>query len=1141
MEQKQYTPATSTAGSTRMDGASKNRHIHRHSDCNQGTKRVHTHNLVEITNKQQLEEISTYHAAHGCAHSLTILCSGEAYNSLGNTFSSAKITRNKTQKVENISLKALGDSKAVPWPRPAQAFDIKAIPQITRSTVRIAAPAMYRQEYHTRDSARLILTDIANWNTGIPIPALASTKWQKQSHTQTYTLVGFCKLPDKHIQTLVERSGSRGIFINKQEDESTRRHIQWFDKDKGLDTTDYFKNCLAEAQKHKTPLVYRKGGTSNLGIPCDAASYHKNKQIAIIARGVPEHWEAEEIHSLMEQQNWTEVKPINKRRKGKHLSEWLILAKSPSEQSTLESWHFQDANDGTHIHMVHAPPKKQHPTWAEQVKGPSRHWQPPVNQQSQVDTETSKHAQQQDEVGGDLSPSKANAPDAKRARSTEEIKPTQMDVDEATQTQHNSKPSTIRMPPPADPEEAIRQGWQEHNLGGNGDCAYRAAAFARKYLQNQSHMSPEDAKKAGASLRAEVVLHCQKHAIRLQEHFAPDSEETANQRNNRPAAQNFHEWIQNQSDPKTWACALSFQALAERTGMIITVWKYIAKGHWKRATFSKKFKNGQACCATKEGPIILLLKDRHFTALLPPQQTPVPSAWTTGESNEAAICIDLTGEGDRKDGNKTPSSASRQATSSISSPSVKTYKSRQTLSPSIHTYQAAPSQTSDNTLSVHTYQNSRHLSNPRKQMSHEITSRPIEHQQKTHADPRTTSTSTCTSSSSSASPPVEPCVQKPHVLATAGVLPPRAPRVVMAGQQQQPQQQVQRSYKQNHWIDKNKNNKQQDNTCITSKFSDCSPSVHTYQPQTLGRQQQQKGKQTARTCEQSIPETHQMLNTDIKRRICGKQPDPDSVLITTNPEIFTWTCRLCGMNIMAAGPRQLNWRRLNHLNWRHPDHQKDDLDKWKKFKLRPVICSEKIPKGERDWSCPWCDKGFRTCDTNPQRALSIRHHLNTEHQDIDTSMGAIHTKRAENRKKDPNSEPSLTIGCKNKAAAQKVKHAAKRDLTRNGHDLALVQLNSDAVPTRITHAKTVGALVNLASLNSHASHGTNPGFGANSTSKQSKALQTCGTPRSRRQNNILCPTKQSKPHVVPARTQNNLPRPKSKGLCRKVSNLILVQ
>ena len=644
-----------------------------------------THNMVEITNKQQLEELSTYHAAHGCKHSLTIVCSGEVYNNLGNTFSSAKITRNETQKVENISLKALGDSKAAPWPRPAKAFDTKAIPQITRSTVRIAAPAMYRQEYHTKDSARLILTDIANWHTDIPITALASTHWQRQWHTQTHTLVGFCRLPDHHIQTLVAQSGRRGLFFNKQEDESTRRHIRWLDKDKNIDTVDYFKQRLSEAHKLKQPLVYRKSGTSNLGVPCDAESYHKSKQIAIIARGVPDHWEAEEIQSFLEQQKWTEVKPINKRRKGRNLSEWLILAKSPSEQSTLESWHFQDTNTDTHIHLVQAPPKKQFPTWSEQIRGPSRQWQPPVNQQAQAETANSMQTTQQEANGDEHSPSNASPPEAKRMRSSGEVPPTQMDVDESTQMQPGAEQRNSCLPP-ADPDEALQQGWSEHNLGGTGDCAYRAAAFARHYLRTQSQISTDEAQKAGASLRAEVVLHSQKYKTRLQANFAPDSEETANQRNNRPAAKTFEDWITNQSDPKTWACALTFQALAERTGMIITIWKHISQGHWKRVTFSKKFKNGQACCATNEGPIVLLLKDQHYTALIPPERTSIPSAWTTGESNENAILIDLTGDGDRKAGREAPSCTSRKATSGTSSPSVKTYKSRNASSPSIHTY-----------------------------------------------------------------------------------------------------------------------------------------------------------------------------------------------------------------------------------------------------------------------------------------------------------------------------------------------------------------------------------------------------------------------------------------------------------------------
>lgn len=43
--------------------------------------------------------------------------------------------------------------------------------------------------------------------------------------------------------------------------------------------------------------------------------------------------------------------------------------------------------------------------------------------------------------------------------------------------------------------------------GGNGSCAYGAAAFATHFLEKHTKLNQDEATKKGANLRTEAVLH----------------------------------------------------------------------------------------------------------------------------------------------------------------------------------------------------------------------------------------------------------------------------------------------------------------------------------------------------------------------------------------------------------------------------------------------------------------------------------------------------------------------------------------------------------------------------------------------------------------------------------------------------------
>ena len=109
------------------------------------------------------------------------------------------------------------------------------------------------------------------------------------------------------------------------------------------------------------------------------------------------------------------------------------------------------------------------------------------------------------------------------------------------------------------------------------------------------------------------------------------------------SSSDLHEWIENQPDPKTWACSYSLQAIAERTGMPIVVFKKQEDSdQWIRTLFASKFSRGKACAARQEH----VLEKHHYTYLTPPSEGKIPPTWLAGESNPDCAVIDFTGDGE---------------------------------------------------------------------------------------------------------------------------------------------------------------------------------------------------------------------------------------------------------------------------------------------------------------------------------------------------------------------------------------------------------------------------------------------------------------------------------------------------------------
>ena len=122
-------------------------------------------------------------------------------------------------------------------------------------------------------------------------------------------------------------------------------------------------------------------------------------------------------------------------------------------------------------------------------------------------------------------------------------------------------------------------------------------------------LTDSEAKAAAADLRAITCLHAEKHAMRFAPFISTGQSSTNSARHNgKPAPTNIEKWCELQTDPKVWLDAIGLQALSEKTGAVLVVWKQTPDG-WTRATFASKFSSGIACGARKESVLTLILRD----------------------------------------------------------------------------------------------------------------------------------------------------------------------------------------------------------------------------------------------------------------------------------------------------------------------------------------------------------------------------------------------------------------------------------------------------------------------------------------------------------------------------------------------------
>eukprot|EP00438_Fugacium_kawagutii_P007590 Skav233825 [mRNA] locus=scaffold100:46668:49273:+ [translate_table: standard] len=754
----------------------------------------------------------------------------------------------------------------------------------------------------------------------------------------------------------------------------------------------YLRRVLMLKESRKQPVLFRFGPGDNLGFEKRAEDTIAPKPRNHVIYGLPRAWGADDVETLLANQNWSQVGHIVRRKRS-----WVVSAQAPPDSATRTSWHYdlqysdqvQDTIAVTIQVAVRSPDRLE---VRQRMPGPRR-VQDPVVRVEQPATKESSGATATEDLSKAQAAAPAEARDSKdkddrgrsRSRGRDATAPTQIDPgsqmeqdqegDSGTAALDETKTKKQKVGEPIDPADAVQNfKWREWDQGGSGDCFYRSCSLFLKDFHAQPDR--ERSRQEGAWLRSETVKHVRKHCGRFQELF-----------------QNFEEykaWQTKCGNASAWAEGKAIQACSEKIGRPVVVWekKQDSDGviTYNRFVLAPRFSRGFACSADDK-VICVILCDKHYTALLPPRDSKFPASWLR-ETPDVVVQLD----GGTSAGHRTGAEGVRAGSSSVCAP-------QHGLVPVVSFPQVSG-------LSQGEGRRAEGASPAARSARSSGCGRPLRRLRAKTLCSLASSESSCAGAHS-----VAPSVWSPsrflpdlptpsvHSVVPASLGPSLRTRSV--------------------------------HTMVSGSVSRPglpTPSAHAWVHSAHASSQ-------PNSLRPSEPSLAGFANSDPANQPLGKQnvwdlPDvPATGLIASKDQNLAVNVGdqefICVF--VAATRQKIKEKRWNHVRLKHKGNYVP-ADRPFKPPVQIIEASANIPEDQRCWTCAFCDAGLPSC-TAHQKVKSIAHHYKVHHprRKLDfASKGKARRLRRKRTGKDGPKKPGL-----------REKNAAARDLSRNGHQLVL--------------------------------------------------------------------------------------------------------
>ena len=475
-------------------------------------------------------------------------------------------------------------------------------------TLRISAPFAYRKFHRSTDlvdSPQVIISDLAK---ALPcqVSFLTGGNWEQAQLRSGSLTVGHVRVQKELADRLLALSGRQGIFLTVLDKEAPRSNVAWLPKSKDCSPEEHFRVALELAESRKLPLCFRQGGGSDLGLlGADPSEFSPADRVSVwTMHGVPPAFDQDDVLAFLKDQKWKEATIVT-RKKGRRKQDgpiWFVRAAPPERRTSQEPFTYAD--DDTFITIALEGSRPKPAPQVTKLKAPRKNW---------------RHSNEVAPTQLDL-PSSPRTGAVKRHVINQELRDAEGDTEMPTEHPTSAEDRFVK----------DRPGWSIQDLGGTGDCAFRCVAAGIASAQGKA-LTSEQVTLEASRLRLLAVGYLNKHHVQFAPLFVVDSEDKPEWWGGESTPQTFEAYTAMLAKRQVWADGMALQALAERLGRPLIVWRWRQSGPqdkhpcWQRCVLAPWIEEGIAQSAKKADPVVLLLRDNHYK--LATSSQPCPQAW----------------------------------------------------------------------------------------------------------------------------------------------------------------------------------------------------------------------------------------------------------------------------------------------------------------------------------------------------------------------------------------------------------------------------------------------------------------------------------------------------------------------------------
>ena len=455
---------------------------------------------------------------------------------------------------------------------------------------------------------------------------LESQQWSDFAEAVT----GFIKVDSKITEATLTLSGCHGVFFEHLAKNRPNNVINWITQHKDESDEQYLERV--KDTEHANGITYRRQGKSRLGLrnPVGALQPSETRSRVWEARGISPKWSTGTISSWLTTNGWSDVELLAQpsRTRG-----WLFRAKNEAS-----SFCFAFENDtGDYVTISQFFHAARKPT-----QRPIRAAGSSLNQGNLWTFTNGPKGAKPSPVPIDITQSQGG-----------QVAPTQLDADameedkgEDDATMAETKRTSAQANSSGDSPDKKRakscnsltdfEGFPFCDLGGEGDCAFRALAVAYAFDQKRDETEAINAsKQLGANLRAQVTSHIKKY-----EHFKRDwkaDPRWTEKLEGGPIPATYDQWVESTARSGRWIDGPGLSTAATKLCRNIAIWKWQNNNGneaWIKQVVISPIPGHASNIqqANSHPPLPLFLKAGHYFTVKPGKSA-LPMRWHEDPAN----------------------------------------------------------------------------------------------------------------------------------------------------------------------------------------------------------------------------------------------------------------------------------------------------------------------------------------------------------------------------------------------------------------------------------------------------------------------------------------------------------------------------